>query len=584
MKVKKKLRAARVALAKKIQRRKHQNNPLDWYVNKWKGPATDLKWSELGIYENHNWDGTKDPFFQMFDSLSKWQSVAIESGTGTGKTYMLPRVIYWFLDNFDNSLVVTTAPKQSQLKSILWSEMAACFRRFKKLRPKAEMFSLRVLPEGTNIKFGSKFNKTFQLEDLEDEDYSELHQCIGVVSGVRADEESATKMQGFHRKYMLFVVEECPGVPDPVLTAIKQTCSGDYNIILAVGNPDSQLDALHQFTELSHVDSIRVSAYDHPNIVNGETIIHGAVTQKSIDIRADELGTDSPLYQSRIRGIAPKQAKDSLIKYDWIVSCMKGRPEFDESIQIDQERYNAVGVDVANSNNGDLAALCWGKKNVITWIHEFRCPNANDLADNLTKDTETLNQEKKQDYQTGKVQDYNINDENIGVDAVGVGVGTVNQFETLGWNVTPLQGFANKDAIPQDNEGKHLYNFESLRSQMYFQAAQDLMKREVIIDLQDKSVEKALIKELTIIQYSLSKNSIKIESKDNIKKKLGGKSPNLADAFVYWNWVSKDRTGNNAEAPFIFGSSHVESGIDKKMDEIKKGDADLDDLINLPFR
>ena len=118
---------ARQIVLEGVQNKKYQDDPLFWYTDRWKGPAEDLDWtlSDPEKYAKHTWDGTHNPFLNMFRSLAKWESVGIESATSTGKTYILPRVIFWFLDAFPDSLVVTTAPKLSQLKNILWAEMAA---------------------------------------------------------------------------------------------------------------------------------------------------------------------------------------------------------------------------------------------------------------------------------------------------------------------------------------------------------------------------------------------------------------------------------------------------------------------------
>ncbi|HOZ83821.1 MAG TPA: hypothetical protein PKU82_12960, partial [Bacteroidia bacterium] len=67
-----------------------------------------LKWSEFEGYENHKWDGTVDPFMSACKALTARKWVGIESATSVGKTYCLPRIIYWFLDTFPNSLVITT--------------------------------------------------------------------------------------------------------------------------------------------------------------------------------------------------------------------------------------------------------------------------------------------------------------------------------------------------------------------------------------------------------------------------------------------------------------------------------------------
>jgi hypothetical protein len=72
---------------------------------------------------------------------------------------------------------------------------------------------------------------------------------------------------------------------------------------------------------------------------------------------------------------------------------------------------------------------------------------------------------------------------------------------------------------------------------MYFAFAQDLMKQEVNLHLFDKKTWQNLRRELLSVRYT-SGTTIKIESKEQIKKRIGH-SPNLADAVVYWNWVRR---------------------------------------------
>jgi hypothetical protein len=528
--------------------KRYQTDPEAWMIERFGESPQALRWSLWPGYENHQWDGTPDPFMTMFSSLAKRQWLGIESATSTGKTWMLPRVIYWFLDCFPNSLVVTTAPKQQQLKAVLWSEIAKCFNKFKKIRPKAEMFSLRILPNGTTRQKGMSA----------DEELQDMWSAIGVVSGVRAGEESATKMQGYHRENMIFVIEEAAGVPASVFTAIKNTCTGDNNIIIAVGNPDATTDALHQFCVLPQVQHVRISGLDHPNVVLGRTVIPGAVTPKSIEQRAAEYGRETNFFKSRVRGIAPEQANDALIRYDWLLSvtpAMLPEGRIYEPIEDAEDSFNALGVDVANSTDGDAACLCWGRKNHITELQEFQCPNANDIAYNVVKDDLWLEEHKKNQYRTGKLKVHKVRGGRIGIDAVGVGVGTVNQFLDLGYeDVKALQGGADKSIIPtvddetQLGKKKPMYAFKSLRAQMYFLFAQELQKREFSIDIKDKRVLIALFKELVSVRQDNKAGAIQIESKESLKKRLG-KSPNLADAAVYWNWMRKQRTPDYSEAP-----------------------------------
>jgi hypothetical protein len=102
-----------------------------------------------------------------------------------------------------------------------------------------------------------------------------------------------------------------------------------------------------------------------------------------------------------------------------------------------------------------------------------------------------------------------------------------------------LQGGQVDEAIEQDAEGKPLYNFGGLRSQMYYQLRDDLQNRRIALDIKDKKLFMALAKELVLPTYTTKGGKIQVEHKENIKKRLGGKSPNLADVVVYWNWMRK---------------------------------------------
>ncbi|HOZ91328.1 MAG TPA: hypothetical protein PKX59_10500 [Bacteroidia bacterium] len=469
----------------------------------------------------------------------KW--VGIESATSVGKTYCLPRIIYWFLDTFPNSLVITTAPKKDQLKKILWTEMGNAYHKFKKIRPHSEFITLNIAVD--------KRTKKTSTQKVDDSIEGGMGwEVLGIVSGVAAGEDSATKMQGFHRENMLFVIDEMAGVHPAVLTAIINTCTAPNNLIIGVGNPDSQIDTLHTFCQLKKTEHIIVSAYDHPNVVNKRMIIPGAVSVESIDMRKEEYGEESNFYKSRVRGIAPEEGTGSLFRAEYIDQCyiynkdkFHGNPE--------KIGNNAVGVDVANSEQGDMACLAWGKGNKLFQLQEFQCDNATHLAYNMMYDTHELARFGYKNYNTLKIKDYKIHDRNIGIDTVGVGVATINAFYDKRKDVVALIGGQLQEALNLDNDGNPLYNFQNLRSQMYFEFREDLRTNGVILDLDKKTFLK-LKKELLAHTYKVSGGKIFVESKDDIKKKLGGKSPNLSDSAVYWNFVRKNYYKKTMSLPF----------------------------------
>lgn len=518
--------------ARRVQSEMYQNDPERWLQDRFGQKSTLYKWSDYPGYENHVWDGTPDPFFQAIKSISQGRNVGIEAATSTGKTHFMPYIIYWFLDVFPNSLVITTAPKKDQLRKVLWSEMARAYPRFKRIRPFSEFLTL-------NVKADSRTIKAINSNDGGNTEGNVGHEALGFVAGVGAGEESATKFQGFHRENMLFVIDEMAGIHHAVITAIINTSTAENNRIVGIGNPDSQVDSLHRFCQLESVDHIRISGLDFPNVVLNREFIKGAVSVKSVLEREEMYGKDSWLYNSRVRGIAPTEGVDSLIKADWIDSCnVNDEKKFHGKERNETMSSNAVGIDVANSQNGDAAAAAYGRGNELNYLREFQCPNATHLAYNFIWPDHKIDQKKFTNYKLPKLYEYDIEDHNVGVDGVGVGTATVNAFRDEEVNCISLVGGELEYAILYDKEGKALFSFNNLRSQMYFEFREDVRSGHVNIDL-PKKVFDALKKELITIKYEVRSGKVCVESKIEIKKRLG-KSPNLADAVVYWNWIRKD--------------------------------------------
>lgn len=520
---------------KSMRQELYQVDPISWMTERFGEPDKTFLWSDYPEYKNHQWDATSDPFYRAINGIASGKDVGIEAATGVGKTYIAARIAYWFLDVFQQSAVITTAPTREQLLQVLWKEIGLAYNIFKRIRPTAHLLTgdLRI---NRHIKYDDNSNQVI---------YS--NRMVGKVGRKRAGEDSAVAFQGIHNKYQLFILDEAAGLELSVINAIKNTntdkSEGAINAILALGNPDSQLDALHTFCENESTEHIVISAYDHPNIVAAANIA-GAVSPESIKMRIDEFGEDSFFFKSRVRGQAPTEGSDSLIKMEWIKQCTVWDDKFwGEKRRLseleDINSRNAVGIDVANSIDGDKAAMAWGKANILQELYEFQCPNASHLAYNVMMEDFELRKKGYQVFNVPKLKDYDILPWNIGVDVVGVGASTINTFHDNKIKAIGLQGGQLDDAIKLDKEKKPLYQFSSLRAQIYFTLAIDLRDNKIIFNI-DKSKLRRLAKELTIIKYSVKGGRIRVEDKEDIKKRLGGKSPNLADCAAYWNWMRRN--------------------------------------------
>lgn len=473
----------------------YRSNIVTWIQDRLNISPEKIDWSLLPQYENHRWDGTENPLKAILEALEKGETrIGVESGTGTGKTFLAACIVFWFLECFENSLVITSAPKQDQLTLHIWKEIQRLYKKFNR-------------GELTSLRFRMIPNREEWI-------------AIGFVAGIKAEEESATKAQGFHAKDMLIIIEETPGVPQPIITAFENTAVAPHNIILALGNPDHQFDALHRFCTQKESVHIRISSLDHPNIVIGDSdFIPGAQSLAGLKRLENKYGKDGPMYLSRARGISPKEAVDSLIKMEWIVKQLSSR--IDNKI-IKDELYTgipALGVDVANSETGDEAALCFGKGRVCIEVNSFQCPDANQLA--------------KRDV-FAAMKENMIRPEYIGIDGVGVGAGTVNAMKELGYRVQNLIGGASPIFLMAGSEGKKYKDeqqYKNLRAQMWYKAREDIREGNVFLPNDPE-----LHADLVTPKWTIQEKVIIIEGKEKIKQRLG-RSPNKGDAFVYWNWV-----------------------------------------------
>jgi len=310
---------------------------------------------------------------------------------------------------------------------------------------------------------------------------------------------------------------------------------------------------------LEHVVSYRSSAYDHPNVVIGREVIGGAVTQIGISRSASDHGEDSPMFQRFVRGIMPPTGDNALIRAEWFDKAL-------ECVATEDLSANALGVDVASSERGDYACFAWGNKNTLIHIDEFKTGDASSLADKAVAEKGL----------------YDVKAENIAIDVVGVGASTIERFRRLRQEgkgqdlhrVFSFVGGMDTQRCTLSVDGTPAYTFTSLRGQAYWKLREDLRLGKINIKLQggsSKEILTELRREVLSINWSTTGTSIHVESKDDIKKRIG-RSTDIADAVIYWNWV-RNRFGKEL--------SYTLAEEMKSFDEINQMTKDLNDSFRI---
>lgn len=513
----------------------YERDPIGFGVSVLGIPEHTLRWSVNPNYPTHQWDGTVDPIVAIGSALAEWQDVGVESGTGTGKSFFGAVLVLWFLASFDGARVFTFAPKEDQLRLYIWAEITKLWPRFQQRFPTAELTDLRIrMLEG-----------------------NDSWAAFGYAVGIRAGEDSATKAQGMHARHMLLVYEETPGIPLAVIEAGKNTATAPHNLRLALGNPDHQLDALHLFAfdttgrPRPGVTHVRISALDHPNVVSADpNIVPGAVSQKAIDRRRFDYGETGRLYTSRVRGQSPAEAADALVKLEW-VQAAQARWLDEAQRPLLTAGPKGLGVDVANSENGDQAAIARGQGRYLREVVAFACPNANDLGFRVSEEAKR----------------ERIEGSHIGVDPVGVGAGCINEMWKRDVYARSLNGGERVESLPDGGEEE----FNNLRSAMYWQLSQDLKSGEVALP-----PDAELAQDLITPTWKTRNGKIIVESKEDIRLRLpNGRSTNKGDAVVYWNWCRhREPIASDRPKHFPTREERILNELKKLDDEERNGTAD----------
>jgi len=188
----------------------------------------------------------------------------------------------------------------------------------------------------------------------------------------------------------------------------------------------------------------------------------------------------------------------------------------------------SMGIDPSRYGN-DRTVFIILKEGNIELIESYQETSTNQI---VTRTIELINE-------------YNIDAGNVGIDGVGVGTGTIDNLHALNYNVIELVGGAKPIEVINEEEAFQPYN---LRSQMYYELRKDIVEGNL-----GNITDPTLKLELSSIQYEISsEKTVKILGKDAIKKVLG-KSPDLADALCYANWVKTWRGENPYFMPIIGG-------------------------------
>lgn len=249
----------------------------------------------LDVKPEHFWSKMED----IANSVRDNQFTAVPACHFVSKTYGAGRIVNWFKSCYNPSTVITTAPSDSLVRNQLWKEIHASY-------------------SGAKIELGGKITSLMWdckpspeiLETLEPGQRAlwEKNFALGFSTSPDTATEYATKAQGWHNTWFLFVIDEAGDVHRSIWkTAIEGLMVNDRCKILAIGNPT---DPTSMFYKACQPDSgwnvINISVKDTPNYKEGREVIPSVAGREYYDRMKKKYGEHSNTFKVRVLGQFPE--------------------------------------------------------------------------------------------------------------------------------------------------------------------------------------------------------------------------------------------------------------------------------------
>lgn len=219
----------------------------------------------VGFSENVLGENLTDDVKALMGSVRDHQVTIAQSANATGKTHGAARVAVWWYKCFPECQIYTAAaPPESNLKKLLWGEIGSTIEKHKDLFKNNSITNLHVARSAQNFLTGVTIP----------------------MSGSESQREA--KFSGKHSKNLLFILDEGDAIPDEVYKGIESCMSGGHARLLVMFNPRAEVGEAYRMIRDKRANVVKLSAFNHPNVVTGKDVIPGAVTRGTTARRINE--------------------------------------------------------------------------------------------------------------------------------------------------------------------------------------------------------------------------------------------------------------------------------------------------------
>jgi hypothetical protein len=479
---------------------------------------------------------------EILEAMKRHRRVAVASCHESGKTFVASVAAMWGMVPHVNSIVVSTAPGNRQVQSLLGAEIAARFVDLRKTCGGAADSDLGGMP-----------NPSLSGWSMDRSRYPKWY-WIGFATSADQEQEHATKFVGFHpaeNGWLTLIFDEACGIGPAIWHAAQGLMTSDRTRQLAIGNPTDSTGEFARCWRDPDWHKITISAFDCPNLQHGAQPGGWGVTREYVERMARKYGVESAAYQAKVLGQFPSAGTDTLISTGMVqraiaraaVPCR--HPDKDIGIGVDVARYG--------DDQTVFYVVCWACNAIL----EVRERGGQDL---MWTAGETL----------ALAVRWHLHREHarqISVDDTGLGGGVTDRLREQEWNVNG-ENFGGAPKREREDEER----FRNRRTELWWHLREWVDEAASLSALGTEEQDQ-LFADLTTPKYKYdSDGTIALEPKADIKKRLS-RSPDHGDALALA--VASRGWGRRPVAPGIVPPPRLPDDREDEEDDAKNDAARL---------
>ncbi len=451
--------------------------------------------------------------------------IDIQSGHGTGKSYLSAIVALWVYTVFDDSVVYTFSPNKNQAVAILWRD-------------------IRTLHTKGGLK-GKALELTVKSGDAS-------NFIVGRVAPTNKKQDT-TSVHGLHANVFCSVVDEAQHYGVGLYDGLDSIMSGGIAVMLLSSNPKSSTAPARRYRVHDYCANFTLNALYHPNVYFGANIVNGGVLRDYVvkllqgceptDTHQAELNTFTIHWADN-----PEQIYIPSSQFSWRVlgvpsTANTGNVFFssamiDDAIELplaldDNHNVARIGIDVARYGSDD-GTIFWRGRGQVQLFTTISKQSGNAYVRQIGR---LLNQLLNDGY----------TDVQVRIDSTG-GYGSTIE-DTLDKNSRWTKQFSYFEIVPVNfrTNASDVLSYSDIVTEMYAETSNQLKKglryrgfvpETLVTELVNRTFEYVPITATAIKRLkhpnpqSLYRQEVKRISKKRIFKNEFGYSPDYADGLV----------------------------------------------------